>query len=65
MGANSSSTSITIASPSGMGEAWDLGGKRHELSDGLQATAADSGAKQWTFSSARAWAGWLTALRPQ
>jgi hypothetical protein len=62
---NSSNTGITIASPSGMAEGWDIGGKRHELADGLQATPGGSGDQTWTFSSAREWAGWLAALRPQ
>jgi hypothetical protein len=49
----------------GMTQAWDIGGKRHELADGLQATAGASGTKTWTFNASREWAGWLTALRPQ
>jgi Bacterial Ig-like domain len=64
MAMNSSSTTNTITSPAGMTEAWDIGGKRHELADGVQATAGASGAKSWTFSAAREWAGWLAALRP-
>jgi hypothetical protein len=64
MGLNSSSTSTTISSPSGMDQAWDIGGKRHELADGVQPTAGASGARTWAFSSSRAWAGWLLALRP-
>lgn len=64
MAINSSSTAVTIASPGGMAEAWDIGGKRHELADGLQATAGPSGDKTWTFSAGRAWGGWLAALRP-
>jgi len=47
-----------------MTEAWDIGGKRHELADHAQAPAGPSGSKTWTFSSAREWAGWLVALRP-
>jgi hypothetical protein len=65
MGANSSSASTTIASPSGMSQAWDIGGRRHELADGLQAAAGPSGSRTWTFNVAREWAGWLTALRPR
>ena len=61
---NSSSTGVTIAGPSGMSEAWDIGGKRNEVDDALQATAGQSGAKTWTLSSGRAFAGWLAALRP-
>jgi len=65
MAINSSSTAVSIASPSGMGEGWDIGGKRHEFSDGIQATAGASGDKSWRFGSSREWAGWLAALRPQ
>ena len=64
MGVNSSSTTLTIGSPSGMAEAWDIGGKRHELADAVQPVPGGSGSKAWTFSNAREWAGWLTALRP-
>ena len=49
----------------GMTAAWDIGGKRHELADGVQAIAGPSGPKTWIFSSGREWAGWLTALRPR
>jgi hypothetical protein len=63
MAVNSSNAAITIGSPSGMGEAWDLAGKRDELADGAQVLAGPSGQKTWTFSSAREWAGWLLALR--
>jgi PKD repeat protein len=65
MGIDSSSTGVAITSPTGMTEAWDIGGKRHELADGLQVTPGSSGAKTWTFSSGREWAGWLVALRPR
>jgi PKD repeat protein len=64
IGINSSSTSVVITAPSGMSQAWDIGGKRNELDDALQATGGPSGAKTWTLSSKRAFAGWLTALRP-
>ena len=64
MAINSSSSSVIIGSPAGMAEGWDIGGKRHELADGLQLAAGSSGVKTWTFSSAREWAGWLVALRP-
>jgi hypothetical protein len=64
-GINSSATSTLIASPAGMSEAWDVGGKRHELADGVQAAAGPSGPKTWTLSASRAWAGWLVALRPR
>lgn len=62
MGINSGSPTITIGGPTGMSQAWDLGGKRHEFDDGLQPTAGSSGAKTWTFSASREWAGWLAAL---
>ena len=65
IGINSSNATITIGSPAGLVEAWDLGGKRHELADGAQAVAGPSGPKTWTFSSGREWAGWLVALRAQ
>jgi len=65
VGINSGSTSITINSPVGMSEAWDIGGKRTELDDALQPAAGASGPKAWTFSSGREWAGWLAALRPR
>ncbi len=61
---NSSSTTLAITSPGGMSQAWDVGGKRHELADRIQATAGPSGDKTWTFSAGREWAGWLAALRP-
>jgi myo-inositol-hexaphosphate 3-phosphohydrolase len=64
MGVNSSSTTLGITSPSGMSQAWDIGGRRSEFADGVQATAGGSGSKAWQFTSAREWAGWLTALRP-
>jgi acid phosphatase len=63
MAINSSSATVTIGSPAGMGEAWDLGGKRQELADDVQVAAGPSGPKTWTFSSGRDWAGWLVALR--
>jgi hypothetical protein len=47
-----------------MSQAWDLAGKRSQLDDGVQAAAGPTGAQTWQFSSAREWAGWLTALRP-
>ncbi|MET3204895.1 UNVERIFIED_ORG: hypothetical protein ABIB21_001689 [Arthrobacter sp. UYEF13] len=64
---NSSNTTIAIAGPSDMAEVYDLGGKRTELDDGLQATAGSSGSKSWVWSSGslREWAGWLVALRAQ
>jgi hypothetical protein len=61
---NSSNTTVLIAAPAGMTERWDLGGKRHEYDDALQAAAGNSGSKTWTFSAARAAAAWLAALRP-
>ena len=64
VGINSSPLTVTIASPSGMSEAWDIGGKRNEVDDALQPTAGPSGAKTWTLSSRRAFGAWLVALRP-
>jgi hypothetical protein len=61
---NASPTSVTIASPAGMNERWDLAGKRQQFDDQLQPTAAPSGTRQWTYSSAREAAAWLAALRP-
>jgi PKD repeat protein len=62
--ANSSSMSLTIGSPPGMTDAWDITGKRQQLADGTQATAGSSGNKTWTLNSSRASAGFLAALRP-
>ncbi len=64
VGINSAATSVSITSPTGMDEAWDIGGKRHELASGLQAAAGPSGGKTWAFSASREWSGWLVALRP-
>jgi hypothetical protein len=64
MAVNSANTGVTIASPVGMLESFDLGGKRLELADGPQAAPGVSGDKVWTFSASREWAGWLAALRP-
>ena len=64
MGVNSSTPAVEVASPQGMAGAWDLGGKRHGLADGLQAAPGPSGDKTWTFRLRREWAGWLAALRP-
>ena len=63
VGVNSSSTTLLITSPTGMTQAWDIGGKRHELADQVQAIVGATGARTWTFSSARDWAGWMVALR--
>jgi hypothetical protein len=62
---NSSATTLAITSPAGMTERWDLGGKRQEYADTIQPSVGSSGAKTWTFSSARTAAGWIAALRPQ
>jgi hypothetical protein len=62
---NSSATTLGITGPAGMTERWDLGGKRQDYADALQPAAGSSGDKTWTFSSARAAAGWIAALRPQ
>jgi myo-inositol-hexaphosphate 3-phosphohydrolase len=59
------SSSATLASPAGMAQAVETGARRFEVADGIQPTAGPSGAKTWTFSAAREWAGWLVALRPK
>ena len=64
MGVNSSTPAVAFGSPQGMAGVWDLGGKRHQLAEGLQAAAGASGDKTWTFRARREWAGWLAALRP-
>lgn len=64
MGINSSASSIDIAGPTALSEVWDIGAKRHEYDDGVQAAAGPSGPLTWTFSSGREWAGWLVALKP-
>ena len=61
---NSSNLTVLITAPGGMTERWDLGGKRHEYDDALQAAVGSSGSRTWTFSAARAAAAWLAALRP-
>ena len=63
MSVNSGSVSLT--SPAGMAQAVETGARRFEVADGIQANAGPSGAKTWTFSAAREWAGWLVALRPK
>jgi hypothetical protein len=65
MSVNSGNTSVTIGSPPGLSQTWDIGGKRLELADGPQASPGTTGDKVWTFSASREWAGWLVALRPQ
>ena len=62
MAANASA--LVITPPSGMTEAWNLAGKRQEFADQTLAAIGASGTRTWTFGSARAWAGWLVALRP-
>jgi hypothetical protein len=61
---NASPTTVTITGPAGMTERWDLGGKRQEYDDAVQVAEGPSGARAWSFSSPRAAAGWLAALRP-
>jgi hypothetical protein len=63
VGINSTSTGALISSPAGMTQAWDIGGKRHELADGIVGPAGATGPRTWTMSQSRAWAGWLVALR--
>jgi hypothetical protein len=62
MSANSSS--VTLTSPGGMTQAAETGDRKFELADGVQSAAGPSGAKAWTLSASREWAGWLVALRP-
>ena len=64
MSIDSSSASVTITPPTGMAQAWNLAGKRHAVADAAQPVVGPSGAKTWTFSGAREWAGWMIALRP-
>ncbi|MGC0236699.1 hypothetical protein [Arthrobacter sp. SD76] len=59
------SSSVTLNSPAGMVQAVEAGARRFEVADGVQAAAGASGAKTWSFSSAREWAGWLVPLRPK
>jgi hypothetical protein len=65
MGIRTPKTTMTIASPAGMTQVWDIGGNRHELADALQVNAGASGNKSWSFNRSQSWAGWLTALRPR
>ena len=58
------STSVMLSSPAGTSQAAELGDRRFELADGPQSAAGATGARTWTFSAARDWAGWLVALRP-
>jgi PKD repeat protein len=64
MSIDSSATTVTITPPTGLTQVWNLAGKRQECADGVQTTAGPSGAKTWTFSGSREWAGWLVALKP-
>jgi hypothetical protein len=64
MSIDSSSTSVTLAPPTGFTEAWNLAGKRQEAADQVQAAAGPTGPETWTLSSARDWTGWLVALKP-
>ena len=59
------SSSVTLTSPAGMAQVVETGARRFEVADAIQAAAGPSGAKTWTFSAAREWAGWLAALRPK
>ena len=59
------SGSVTLTSPAGMTQAIETGARRFEVADGVQAAAGPGGAKTWTFSAAREWAGWLVAVRPK
>ena len=59
------SSSATLTSPNGMSQVVETGARKFEFADGIQATSGASGAKTWTFSATREWAGWLAALRPE
>jgi hypothetical protein len=61
---NSSKATVAMSAPAGLTTKWDLEGKRQTYADGALAVAGNSGAKTWTFSSAREAAAWLAALRP-
>jgi hypothetical protein len=65
MGINATSASVGITAPSGMSPAWDINGRRQQLSDVVLPAAGSTGDRTWSFSAGRAWAGWLVALRPQ
>ncbi|MHA7178810.1 phytase [Arthrobacter sp. MDB2-24] len=58
------SGSVTLTSPGGMAQAVETGARRFEIADESQPSAGSSGAKTWSFSAVREWAGWLVALRP-
>jgi hypothetical protein len=62
---NSSNVALLITGPGETTQRWDLGGKRQEFDDAIQAAAGGSGSKTWTFSGPREGAVWLAALRPQ
>jgi hypothetical protein len=47
----------------GMTERWDLGGKRQEYDDAVQAAPGSSGPRTWTLTSPRESVAWLAALR--
>lgn len=63
MGVNSATTVITEASTL-VTEVAEVGGKRCELDDGVQASAGATGTVNYTFGASRACAGIVWALRP-
>lgn len=60
---NSSTTTITEGS-SLLTEIYEVGGKKLEADDGIQASAGDTGLQSYTFGASRACAGIVWALRP-
>ena len=63
-GVASADSSLTIAAPTGMSQAWALGASNHEFADAPQAAAGPTGARAWRFASKAHWSGWLAVLRP-
>jgi PKD repeat protein len=60
-----SGTPSLVSQPSGWSERFEAGGGQiAEQADRVQDTAGASGTATWTVSSARAFSGWRTALRP-
>jgi PKD repeat protein len=60
-----SGTTALVSPPSGWSERFEAGGGQvAEQADKVQAAAGASGTATWTVSSARAFSGWRTALRP-
>jgi PKD repeat protein len=60
-----SGTASLVSPPSNWTERFEAGGGQiSEQADRVQNTAGASGTATWTLSSARAFSGWRTALRP-